>query len=78
MTTGRPLYIEPRQIGAIPPTDHENMLGDALEAAFADGIHELEPLVARLNERGVPAPDGGRWTAQSFATELRRLGDLAP
>jgi len=57
-----------------PPTEYENRLGDALERCFADGIEELGPLVARLNEIGVPAPDGTPWTPESFEREMARLG----
>ncbi|MCP4327935.1 MAG: hypothetical protein GY791_05790 [Alphaproteobacteria bacterium] len=57
-----------------PPTEYENRLGDALEACFEAGITELEPLVARLNDIGVPAPDGSPWTAASFEAEMKRLG----
>ncbi|MGE5145361.1 MAG: recombinase-like helix-turn-helix domain-containing protein, partial [Candidatus Eiseniibacteriota bacterium] len=35
------LYCNPVQAQRRPPTDYENRLGDALEAAFADGIHDL-------------------------------------
>jgi len=57
-----------------PPTEYENRLGDALEACFADGIADLEPLIARLNEVGVLAPDGQAWTTGSFEREMDRLG----
>ena len=56
------------------PTDYENALGDALEAAFADGVRELAELVERLNAIGVKAPDGTAWTEDSFRTEIKRLG----
>ena len=70
----KPLYMEPVQAQTAPPTDYENALGDALEAAFADGIDQLEPLVARLNDRGVRAPNGEAWTPDLFETEIKRLG----
>lgn len=70
----QPLYLEPIQARTAPPTAYENKLGDALEAAFADGIHELAPLVARLNEVGVRAPNGEAWTEALFETEIKRLG----
>jgi hypothetical protein len=70
----KPLYLEPVQARTAAPTDYENKLGDALEAAFADGIQDLGPLVARLNEAGARAPDGKAWTEQSFQTEIKRLG----
>lgn len=70
----RPLYMEPAQARTAEPTEYENKLGDALEAAFAEGIVELEPLVARLNEMGVRAPSGDAWTPSLFETEIKRLG----
>lgn len=70
----QPLYLEPVQARTEEPTDYENALGDALEAAFADGIDTLEPLVARLNETGVRAPGGEAWTPETFETEIKRLG----
>ena len=48
------------QTRAAPPSEFENRLGDAL--------------VARLNEMGVRAPDGTRWSAASFEREMARLG----
>lgn len=56
------------------PSDYENVLGDALEAAFADGIIALPDLVRRLNEVSVKAPDGRDWTEESFQVEMRWLG----
>ncbi len=35
-------YMNPRQAQKRAPTSYENELGDALEAAFAEGIWELE------------------------------------
>lgn len=57
-----------------PPTEYENRLGDALEACFEEGIEALGPLVERLNEMGVYAPDGSPWTETSFEREMQRLG----
>jgi hypothetical protein len=68
------LYLEPRQAQTRAPSDWENLLGDALEAAFAAGVWELEPLVGRLNEAGLRTPDGAEWTAERLAAELARLG----
>lgn len=62
------------QTRAAPPSEYENQLGGALVACFATGIEELGALVARLNEMGVLAPDGARWTEASFERELARLG----
>jgi hypothetical protein len=57
-----------------PPTEYENRLGDALVECFAAGITELGALVRRLDELGVRAPDGARWTEESFEREMARLG----
>jgi len=63
------------QTRAAPPTDYENQLGDALVAAFDGGIEDIEPLVTKLNELGVRAPDGRNWTVESFEAEMARLGN---
>lgn len=57
-----------------PATDYENHLGNAIEAAFADGAWELPALIARLNADGVRAPDGSAWTEQGFQSVMARLG----
>ncbi|MBZ0216395.1 MAG: hypothetical protein K8F25_07580 [Fimbriimonadaceae bacterium] len=57
-----------------PPSDYENQLGDALVAAFDQGVEDLEPLVAKLNEFGTLAPDGQPWTVATFEAEMARLG----
>jgi hypothetical protein len=62
------------QTRAAPPSEYETQLGDALVACFAGGIDEAGALVARLNEMGVLAPDGARWTVTSFEREMARLG----
>ncbi len=62
------------QTRAAPPSAYEEGLADALIACFEAGIEELEPLVARLNEMGVMAPDGSPWTPESFTREAARLG----
>jgi hypothetical protein len=67
-------YMEPRQTQRRAPTDYENMLGDALEAAFAAGAWELDELVARLNADGIRTPEGSEWTAQNFESIIDKLG----
>ena len=71
------LSIEPWQFRKATPTDYEDRLSGALEAAFAEGIHELPALVAALNEAGLQTPDGETWTADNFPPALQRLGDPA-
>ncbi len=70
MTT---LYNETHQSRAGAPTAYENLLGDAIERAFAAGIHELDALVNYLNASGPTGPDGRPWTAQSYQQEMARL-----
>lgn len=71
----RPERIEnvPWQTRAAPPTEYENRLGDALEAAFAAGIERLEDIVVRLNTQGLFTATGERWTEAGFEAEMRRL-----
>ena len=67
-------YLNPNQTRDHEPTDYENLLGDAIEAAYAAGIHDLSGLVARLNEVQLPSPGGLAWTEELFCTEMKRLG----
>jgi hypothetical protein len=69
-----PLYNETHQHRSGPPTAYENLLGDSIERAFAQGIHELSELVAYLNTAGPAGPDGQPWTNASFEREMARLG----
>ena len=55
-------------------TEFERRLSAAMEAAFADGITELETLIDRLNDDGVHDETNNAWTADSFCTVMRRLG----
>lgn len=71
------LSIEPWQFRKAPPTGYEDRLSDALEAAFAAGVHELSGLAAALNEAGLKTPAGEAWTANNFPAAMRRLGDPA-
>ena len=68
-------YLEPHQARRRPPTPFEDLVGDAIERAFADGIHDLPGLVARLNQTGPSAENGEDWTEQSFSTLMARLGN---
>ncbi len=68
------LYNETHQSRTAPPTAYENLLGDAIERAFAQGIHELDALLAYLNQSGPSAPNGQPWTARSYQQEMARLG----
>jgi len=74
MTAAKPLYNETHQSRHAEPTTYENLLGDAIERAFAAGIHELDDLVAYLNRSGPAGPNGAAWTAESYQREMARLG----
>ena len=52
---------------------YEDRLGDALEKLLGGGADGLAALAAGLNELGIEAPDGARWSADALAAELRRL-----
>ena len=69
-----PRYNETHQSRSAPPTAYENLLGDAIERAFAQGIHELDALLNYLNTVGPSAPNGQPWTAESYQQEMARLG----
>jgi hypothetical protein len=66
-------YLEPHQARITEPTPYELKLAGAIEEVFGTGRHDLDGLVAGLNELGVPAPGGHEWTAASFGTEIKRL-----
>ncbi len=66
-------YLQPHQARDTEPTSYEMKLAGAIEEVFGSGRHDLEGLVAGLNELGVPAPGGGEWTAESYTSEISRL-----
>jgi hypothetical protein len=68
-------YAEWRQSACRAPTDYENQLGDAIEAAFSDGAWELPALVARLNADCIRTPEGTDWTEERFRAVMAALGD---
>lgn len=59
---------------AVPPTDYENALGDALEVVFAAGAETSEQVVEGLSRNGFRRPDGQAWTVALFEAEMARLG----
>jgi len=67
------LYLNPLQYQKTSPTAYESQLGDALEAAFEKGIHELPALVAALNETDVRTPAGESWTEARFESVMKQL-----
>jgi hypothetical protein len=68
-------YLNPHQARQRPATLYEDLLGDAMERAFAAGHWELPALVAQLNSSGPTASTGQLWTPESLQAELARLGD---
>ena len=67
-------YLEPHQARQRPPTSFEDLLGDAIERAYAQGIQDLPGLVACLNDTGPSAENGQDWTEASFTALVARLG----
>jgi len=68
-------YLDPGQSRSRTPTDYENLLGDALEKAYAAGVHDLPGICERLNDEAVPSPNGALWTPELFEREMKRLGE---
>ena len=74
MTGSDSPYLEVHQSRTHEPTPYELKLAATLEEVFTKEGHELPAVVAGLNARQVPAPDGAQWTEQSFRAEMHRLG----
>lgn len=55
-------------------TAYTRALGNALEAMFDDGKHDLAEIVAGLNAAKVAPPEGDSWTEDLFKAEMARLG----
>ena len=68
-------YLDPHQARQRPATPFEDLLGDAIERAYAAGIHDLPGLVASLNRTGPSADNGEAWTEASFSALMARLGN---
>jgi len=69
-----PLYNETFQNRTALPTAWESLLGDAIERAFVQGLHDLDSLVRYLNDTGPLSPSGEPWTADNYVREMARLG----
>ncbi|ALU88519.1 uncharacterized protein J2S30_005229 [Herbaspirillum rubrisubalbicans] len=68
------VYLNPHQARRRAPTQFEDLLGDAIERAYAAGIHELSALVAHLNRTGPSCPyNDGVWTEDNYQQEIARL-----
>ena len=68
-------YLEPHQARTRVPTAYEDLLGDAIERAFAGGVTELSAMVAQLNATGPSCDNGQPWTEASFHQLMARLGN---
>jgi hypothetical protein len=66
-------YLNAHQSRKREPTQYENLLGDAIERAFAAGHWQLDALVNYLNQTGPRAPNGEVWSTQSFQDTIREL-----
>lgn len=67
-------YLEPHQARQRPATLFEDLLGDAIERAFGEGVQTLPELVAYINRSGPAGENGEAWTEQSFGALMTRLG----
>jgi len=67
-------YLDPNQARERASTPYEDLLGDAIERAFAAGVSELPTMVAHLNATGPSSENGQPWTEHSFQALMHRLG----
>ncbi|MES2910476.1 MAG: recombinase-like helix-turn-helix domain-containing protein [Pseudomonadota bacterium] len=56
------------------PGEYENLLADAIEAAYLQGARSAEAMAGFLNERPLKSQGGSTWTPESLEAEMRRLG----
>ena len=66
-------YLQPRQAQYRPPTNYEDLLGDAIERTFAAGVHDLAGLVESLNRQGMTTRAGDPWTEDNYGPEMAAL-----
>ncbi|ACY35350.1 recombinase-like helix-turn-helix domain-containing protein [Comamonas thiooxydans] len=66
-------YLDPHQARKRQPTTYEDLLGDAIERAYAAGIHDLSGLVQALNGSGLASPSGSTWTEEVYRREIAAL-----
>jgi hypothetical protein len=74
-TTMTDRYLDPHQARQRTPTTYEDLLGDAIERAFAAGIHDLPALVQSLNDSGLASPSGKAWTEAVYRQEIAALAN---
>ena len=68
-------YLDPHQARTRQPTSFEDLLGDSIERAFGAGHWELDALLAYLNKAGPLGPNGQPWTAESYQSVIKTLGE---
>lgn len=66
-------YLQPKQAQYRPPTNYEDLLGDAIERTFASGVHDLAGLVESLNRQAMTTRSGERWTEENYGPEIAGL-----
>lgn len=72
MSTDR--YLDQHQARQRTPTPYEDLLGDAIERAYAAGVHDLAGLVEHLNRSHTTTPDGAAWTEDNYRAAMAQLG----
>ena len=65
--------LDPHQARQRPPTTYEDLLVDAIERAYAAGIHDLPGLLQALNDSGLSSPDGSPWTEANYRSAMAAL-----
>lgn len=69
-------YLEPHQARQRDNTIFEDLLGDSIERAYGENIHDLAGLVSFLNMAGPPCPNAtGVWNEQEYTALIARLGE---
>ena len=68
-------YLDPHQARTRTPTTYEDLLGDAIERAYASGVNDLAGLVEALNNSGLTSPSGQLWTEAIYRQEIATLGN---
>ena len=66
-------YLQPKQAQYRPPTNYEDLLGDAIERCFASGVHDLAGLVDGLNRQTMTTRAGAPWTEENYGPEMAAL-----
>ena len=68
-------YLQIHQTRKHAPTSYEDLLGDAIERAFAAGIQDLSALTRALNDSGLATPSGFAWTEDLYCKEIAALAN---